>query len=534
MPARDKQSGLLQAVRQWAALAGVVALLVALVMHNLGYGRLPARIVVLAAGLLALIASVALNWSVIWPKIRARATKAGAGSLAAVLLFLAILSGANYISYRHPARADLTQQKVYTLSPQTRKVLRNLKQDIKFLAYYDTHGQQRARYQQARDTLDQYVRASRRLTLQVIDLYSKHFEIQAAKAKGIKSFPCLVVEAGDNREVISEWELNEQKVTSAILKVTTKKPRKVYFLTGHGEGDPDSYEPDTGFSRLKQALLEENYGVEKLNLMEKREVPSDCTVLVIAGPKVDPAQQEEQALRNYFQGPGRVLLLLAPPPSPNLGQLFLDTFGTKVREDIVADPGMNLEGSLVVPGVMTYQYHAITTPMRGLVTVFPVSRSLEITRPETYQPGTQVNELVKTSALSWGETNKFNLEYTEGKDAKGPLVLAAAAQQELAEPSPPADKKKEEKPKQTRRVVVVGSWQAAANAFVLLGNKDFFANCVDWLAEAEDLIAIRPRTPEPAPLYLTARQRKTVQLVSMWLLPCILLLLGLGIWWKRR
>ncbi len=531
MTETGKQGGKLQPVRQWAGLVGVAALLAALVMQNLTYGPKALRLAVVGAGLLALIAAVALNWDLVWSKIRARATKAGAGSAAAAVLFLAILAGINYVSYRHPARADLTKEKAYTLSPQARKVLRNLKQTVKLTAYYAVSGQERAQYQQMRDLVDQYTRVSGRINLQVIDRYAKPFEVENAKAKGIRGFPCLVVEAGSNREIISSSEVNEQKLTSAILKVTQKTARKVYFLAGHGELDPDSYEQESGASYLKRVLLEDNYQVENLNLMEKKEVPADCTVLLVAGPRMTPTPEEQEALRKYLNAAGRVLLLEAPTPAPTWQDLFLTPFGIKVRDDWVIDPN----NGQVTP-VIKYEYHAITAPLQNNITLFPLPRSLELSREQSYEPGRQVSELVKSAAGSWGETNQYNLEYTEGKDTKGPLAIAAAATKELEEPAASApDKKKEETPKKTMRVVVVGSAGAAANGwFPLAGNPDFFANSVNWLTESEDLIAIRPRSATPPPLYLTPSQAKRVKLVSLYLMPGILLLLGLGIWWARR
>ena len=71
--------------------------------------------------------------------------------------------------------------------------------------------------------------------------------------------------------------------------------------------------PPNGFSDFQTAVQKDNYKVEPVNLLQKAEVPSDCTVLVIAGPTGDYIQPEVDAIKKYVEDGGRALFLLDPP-----------------------------------------------------------------------------------------------------------------------------------------------------------------------------------------------------------------------------
>jgi ABC-type uncharacterized transport system involved in gliding motility auxiliary subunit len=65
-------------------------------------------------------------------------------------------------------------------------------------------------------------------------------------------------------------------------------------------------------------------------------------------------------------------------------------------------------------------------------------------------------------------------------------------------------------------------------------NRDLFLNAANWLAEEEQLIAIRPKERESRNLFLTAAQQNLVLFSSTLFLPLIVLGLGGFVWWSRR
>jgi ABC-type uncharacterized transport system involved in gliding motility auxiliary subunit len=140
--------------------------------------------------------------------------------------------------------------------------------------------------------------------------------------------------------------------------------------------------------------------------------------------------------------------------------------------------------------------------------------------------------LARTSSESWAETSQEQIRTgqvkPDGGEARGPLVVAAVATVDAKDA--PADRKGAK-----ARIVLVGDSDFAANEFVnLSGNRDFFLNTLSWLAEEENLIAVRPKESRSAPVFLTAAQNQVVFLVPVVLIPLSLIVAGVVVVARRR
>ena len=86
--------------------------------------------------------------------------------------------------------------------------------------------------------------------------------------------------------------------------------------------------------------------------------------------------------------------------------------------------------------------------------------------------------------------------------------------------------------------MVCGDSDFARNIYItILGNKDFFLNIVNWLAEAEELISIRHKKKEAypfSPLVLTENQKKLVFWFSVVIQPLLILSIGIFIYTRRK
>jgi ABC-type Na+ transport system ATPase subunit NatA len=83
--------------------------------------------------------------------------------------------------------------------------------------------------------------------------------------------------------------------------------------------------------------------------------------------------------------------------------------------------------------------------------------------------------------------------------------------------------------------VVCGDSDFAANSSLTLGgNGDLFLNSVNWLAEEEELISIRPKPPVSRMLILSPGEARFVQYSSVVLLPLAVLAVGTVVCWRRR
>jgi ABC-type uncharacterized transport system involved in gliding motility auxiliary subunit len=496
----------------------------------------------LIAGAVLVLAHVLLRWEDLSKRIGRRQMKYGANTAVLILAGAALFGLLNYFANRHTKRWDITKNKRYSLSDQTKKVLAGLKEDVKV-----TYFQRSIEMAGGQDRLKEYQAASPRVKTDFVDPIASPAKAQAYDVRG--PWPILVVERGAKREKITND--SEQDLTNAFIKITRDAKKTACFVEGEGERDIDDG-ADRGFSAAKAALNKSQYETKKVVLARESAVPADCTIVVVAGPEHDLLTTEVDTLRRFVKGGGKVLVMAEPETknaTPNLDALAKE-WNIDLARDIVVDvsPVGQLFGTgALTPIASSYPFHEITKDFR-VMTAFHTARSAEAGKGTV--DGVTAQNLLQTSAASWAETDlslKEPVEMDEGKDRKGPISLGAVATLKVspapspspsAPPSPGASPSASpEEPASTpeARVVVLGDSDFASNALLTFqGNQDFFLNTVAWLAQDADLISIRPREPEDQRLFLTQLQQRNMLLVSLLLVPGAFVVMGIATWWKRR
>ncbi len=328
----------------------------------------------------------------------------------------------------------------------------------------------------------------------------------------------------------------------------------IYLLKGHGESDPANSERP-GFSQAKDQMEKANYEVKELTLARDPTVPADAAMVIVAGPKTDLLAPELAALDGFIGRGGKVFFMLAPFQADGMRK-YLARYGFEVGDDLVVE--LNPIGRAFglgpeVPVVTQYEPHPITRDLGGLMTLFPLSRSIDVSKAPP--KGTTVQALARTSAQSWGETDKAALQRGEAKadpqDKPGPLPVAAVATVDAAPPAPAAapgapptaastapkdgDAADAAKKPAKARLVVIGTANLASNQFLgAQGNRDFFLNAVSWLAEDENQISVRARDTKSNPIVLSPPQAELVLWLPVALLPGAVILVGIVAVVSRR
>ncbi|MDI7275861.1 MAG: GldG family protein, partial [Anaerolineae bacterium] len=451
-----------------------------------------------------------------------RTAQQGANATVVTLAIVGILVLLNVLAARHHQRFDLTAEREFSLSRQTLQVLSGLQEPVAVTAFMT--GQYYAR-QDVEDLLKEYTYHTDKLSLEFVDLEQRP---GLALQQGVTRDGTVIFQVGERRQETLGYD--EQAFTSALVKVTRQEAKAVYFLTGHGERDPQD-SAQTGYQQVATALERDNYRVETLNLAITATVPSDAAVLVIAAPTLTPTTREMEAINAYADRGGSLLILGDPASDVSLDDL-LSRWGVSLRRDVIIDPASSFFGDVATPLISRYPYHDISKDLLGLTTVFPVAQS--VAQQDSLPEGVQVSPLVSTSSQSWGETDREarQVRFDEGKDRAGPLDLAVAATRELALEG------EEEEPRHAR-LVLFGDADLVANDLLLsiegsLGNQDLFLNAVSWLAEEESLISIRPRPPTQRTVLLTPPQVRLLMLTSLLFLPGAVVVAGAWVWWRRR
>jgi len=483
------------------------------------------------AGLALVVLYTLGQWREILNYFRRRQARYGAMATTGVLAALAIAVGANYLGARQNKRWDLTASRQNSLSEQTIKVLQGLQSPVKFTVF-----DRQTDFDRFRTRLDEYAYQSRNVSVEYIDPDTRPV---VAKEYGIEAYGTVVVDYMGRRERVTSD--TEQDLTNAVIKTLSGQARKVYFLQGHGEKEPNDTERD-GYSALSGMLRRDNYMVERLVLAQQKDVPDDATVVIVGGPTTDILPAELEALRRYLARAGKLMVLIDPPVGsqpaqlPNLDALITE-WGVTLGSNVVVDiSGATNEPSIAVAA--TYPQHAITERFATL-TIYPLARTVEPVSGGVN--GRTPQTIVETSRGSWAEANLASLSTgitmdEASGDKQGPLSVAVAVSAAVdggapAEGTPPAaDTQKPE-----TRVVVFGDSDFASNAYAgVPGNPNLFANAVNWLAQQENLIAIRPTEAEDRRVTMTPRQQTMAFLTSILFIPALVFAAGVYTWWRRR
>jgi len=474
-------------------------------------------------GVLALIAYLSTGLENLREFLGERSTKYGTSTVLASLIFIGILAALNFLAYRHHHRFDLTSERVFSLSPQSVQVLAALTNDLRMEAFVEGGSSP-----ELNDLLRNYSAASNRVTFRLID---PDREPELAERYGIKAYNTVRISYGDASNQVTQP--SEETISNAIIKLTRSGKQTVCVIEGHGEPDVEDKEGAHGLASMKAALENENYEVKKVLLASVDKVPEDCSVVIVAGPTRPFLAQELPLLDAYLRQGGRALFLLSPQKAEEF-VAFLAPWGVTIGEDVVVDQVVRLfQGPALglTPLVETYDAtHEITKELKGR-TIFPMARS--VSAAADAKPGLKVVELVKTSPSSWAETDvdgifKRQEASLDPNDRKGPVPIAVAVEADLKLMGV-ADGKQ-------ARLAVFGSTEFADNQHLegTYFNRDLFLNTVGWLVGQSDLLSIRPRALRASRVNFTEREGTAIFYLSVLVLPELLLMIGLTVWWRRE
>ncbi len=501
-------------ITRFAGLIGLAMLIAGYARHSIQNIWGAINITLLVAGGILLLAGLIFNFRDIIDYFSGRSVKLGANTAVLTLAVIAILSVLNIFGFYKHKRVDVTADQVNSLSDQTRKIVSGLQKDIKVIKFAKTEDTA------LRDRMREFRDLSKRISYEFVDPELKPEIAQEYKLQGPGSL-VTIVSSGTRTERLTTTD--EQSLVNAILKVTRDKPKTICFLESHDEKSVSSSDGD-GYSTVERVLKNENYETKTINLISSsNQVPTECSVLVIAGPKKAFLPPETAGVGKYLDEGGKVFLTLDPDADPQLGDL-LNAWNISAGNNTVIDTSAAAQLSgfgAGAPVVRSYPQHPITKEMMRVATVFPRARSVKT--GDSAKGDISITELLKTSENSWAETELKGNEakFDEGKDIKGPVSIGVAASKKIGD--------------KEARLVVLGDSDFATNARIpFVGNGDLFFNTINWLAQDEDLISIRPKSATNRSITLTESQQRNILLLTIFLMPLAVIGTGVYIWFKRR
>lgn len=485
-------------------------------------------IVTMAIGALMAVVYTVMNMKAVTESFTRRGTKYGINSLVYSLLIIAIIVVVQAIFTVNSAQLDLTKNKKHTLADQTKQVLSGLKTEINAYYFYSMA----ARNGMVEDTLKKYAAAEGKFKTESIDADKNP---AFAKRYAVDRYNVVVLVRKDTAAFEKVDMLSEEGLTNALIRLTKGEKKKIYFTKGHGEPALDAPQGEkTGFSSLREQLQSYNYQADPVELFNSPGVPSDCSLLVIAGPQIDIFETEEKAIKDYLSSGGKLLVFYpAFTNTPRLTAL-LKRYGVTAHNDVVVDKmGRMFGGDELMPIISAYEQHAITKTFR-VATFFPLCRTFELAQGIQ---GLVLQPVARTNQGAFGETDLAGIKkgiasFNANTDYASPLVVSAVIDVDNSLFKPDASSVTNT----TRaKIAIFGSVDMANNSYLnASGNKDFVLNTINYLAEDGDMIAIRPKDSSFEPIFLSKITGRLLFIIPVIFMPLLVIVIGVLVFVRRK
>lgn len=492
----------------------------------------------------------------------------------------------NLIFYYGFVRFDFTSNRVYSLSKVSKKILKQLDDNVLIRAVFSRELPEQYRFNKlyVEDMLKEYRTYSHgKVRYEFIDPTDpkakiKHhevlqmgiaplrFQILAKDKYEIKEgFMGIAMLYGDNREVIpvvSNIETLEYDITSAIKRLSMKTKKVIGIVTGHQENTLSGER----FAQIRSQLTK-LYDLKTINLKEDSDLSSVDALLIIS-PKTNFEDKELFLVDQFILSGKPVAFLLdsydidtqnfwARKIYSNIFDL-LSSYGIRFKEGLVVDPQCEKvalrmqQGFFIVENIVDYPFMPIITQMNK---THPVVKDLgrvvlPFVSPMEVKADQDINytTLLETSKYSFLKkdiysVNPMMVNFRPGKESlKGPFVVAAdlrgkfksyiASNKEkmkaLKLPSTYYVLSETEEKKESR-IIVFSTAEFIDNELALLGN------IVDFIAQDYDLSTIRSKKVGLQPLRQLSYGVKLIYRYFIILfLPAFTILVGLYRWYLRK
>ncbi|MEO0454257.1 MAG: GldG family protein, partial [Verrucomicrobiota bacterium] len=473
-------------------------------------------------------------------------------------LFFAI----NFIGNKYYERKNFAGQAYTDVGSQTINVLSALEEEIQIINYFSPGTNLEATMIQldVEKILEEYEyhgkgkvsvrRVDPELDFEEAQIIAKEFKLSVAEN-------ILIVQVGDQHRTINYSDLAvidnsgtyygmppkltsflaEEKITEAIDSLTRGEKSTVYFLTGHGEYDPKSDNRDKlGYSLLAERIGRQNIEVRTLNLVQVGQIPEDCDVLIIAGPRTKLLPEEIELLRLNYQPndeqPNRLILMLDPQTETGLESLLAESYGIEFEDDVLL---VNLDflgqvRTLAQTVVADFPPHPSMQWTRSLGSQVQLelgsTRSIKRVENTSNLTEEQVIDLLMTPKGYWGETGALTgeVQYDPGEDHAGPLTVGVLIDEGRISGG--------EVQLKGDRIVALGSANFLINESIQAYQVDLILNYLNWMLERDSSLGITPKSPAQFQVRLEGSEITTIAAING-----ALILFSLGailVTWLRR
>lgn len=492
-----------------------------------------------------------------------------------VAIIIGIVAVLNLLGVRFFGRLDLTGNKLYSVSPVTKDILRELDDVVSVKAYFS----KKLPVQLSRlpgevdDLLKEYeVYSGGNIKYERIDPADDEALKQKLSGMGANPVTMTIIEK-DERQQINGWlaivvsygEKNEvipvvqntsdleYDLTSRIFRVTTT-PDHIGFVTSFSR-----HNPENDYGAFAQELTK-LHDIQPVDLNGGMPVPDSLRAVIFAGPVDSVPDYVQYALDQYVMRGGKLICLVdeikvddsrgQPYPievNHGMGRVLL-SWGFNLNRDIVQDPKSH-SPQQVNQGIFTFNRpnpffpHVVKNqlgehPVVGRLSemTFPWAGSIDEPAP--------TDSSVHYSVLAWSSdaatSHRPPAYQPAGAGRRLPLAILGAGRFRSAfagavtgvgAASPPFVA---ESPAGSN-VLVVANSNFLENRYLYPGNMEFMLNAVDYMSIGDKLISIRTRPTTDRPLKsLGGEMKNFLRLLNIVGVPLLVILFGMMRFYLKR
>ena len=469
----------------------------------------------------------------ILPKWSSKNIRKGSYSLGISVVVLAIAVVFNLVVGKLPAQyrnVDLSQTKLSTIGDTTKELVSALDQDVTIYQIVES-GKENETIQKL---LERYAGLSSHVKVETMDPVLHPNFVSEYTEDDLEDNSLIVVGEKRNKVIpyadMFESTVNYQtyqyettgfdgegQVTSAISYVTTDSLPIMYTITGHEEGDMTE--------DMKSAIEKENIEMKELNLLTEESVPDDADCVMLFSPQNDLSEEEADKLITYMENGGKAVIITSylNKEMPNL-QKVLNNYGIGTMEGVVleADGQHYISGNptYLVPNIGSSDALGDLSKANSYV-LMPVAQAVE--KLEDKRDTVTIESLLTTSDSAYVKTNVNGTLEKEDGDEEGPFDVGVAVTESVDNG-------------ETKLIYLTSAnlFSQQVDAMVSGNNVKLLANSVSWMCDQEQSVSIPSKSTQISYLTVTAASARMWGMVTIGLLPVLCLVLGGGIWFKRR
>lgn len=525
----------------WASIIGGVALLMGVVGLIWQGGFTPLVITALGIGAVGIVLWAALSPQEFRAFISGRQARYSTSAVFGTLLLVGIVVLVYVVLQRGVIILDMTQGQRYSISNETRDILKKVSRPIRITGFYSP------RVLGQREIDDQFFRlyeeaTDGKITRNYIDPDEQPATAQkfGVSTDGEVYLSFLNTDGSVDFSSISRLprsESQERDMTEAISRLLISGTLTVYFDQSHAERDPLSAEPQ-GLSGINNGIQASGLITYPLSISDLAKsngnIPDNASAVILARPTTDFSDAEIAVVDRYLQKGGALFIMADVLYNQDaflkydglFNRYLWEHFGVRALDAAVVDEASHGQTLLDLVSAAIYPENDIARRLneQNSPTLFKIARPVEITTPSASD--VLNGKVIMTSPQSYGETDLKTLGETEtykydaGQDIQGPLATVAWAYNRAT----------------GAKVLLIGDSDFATNSLVQTGgNAILFTDGLSWLTGFSDQVDFSPQsfgTGSPV-IFVDGQTLDVISFLTVILLPGLVFALGLGIWIRR-